>query len=204
MEELFDAAVVEGVDEAAVGFGRDLDFAGASDAVGVERRIGIAGVGVEAGEHDSAGAHDVHEAEHDGVEQGFRQVLEVVPDECGIEVALRKREDLFKKLVLAGGGDVGDGRVAFAEDGVDSAEKILGVEAVTERGEESDVVLVHFTEVEDLEVLVIAQDVEHLLEGVGVAGDFARYGLGHELGRPGCRRGKGRDRAGLGGWGIRK
>lgn len=162
---MFDGAVVKRLDELAVGARVNLDLARTLDAVAVKGGLRAACIGVEAREHHSSWTHDVQQAVHDGLCERLGQVLEVIPEKGSVEVTGGKAERLLEKVTLARGGGVGDGGVAITEHGIHAADEVLGIETVAERGEEGDVVLVYFAEVEDLQVLVVTKDVEQLFQG---------------------------------------
>src|ERR1700728_1605603 len=139
LKELLQASVVE--------YERRRAAAGLADLEGVEIQDAEGGVGrqcatvrgVKEGQQLGQRFHQAHQAVHRGREQRGVQMLQQVPDEHAIEVLIGVVERLAQKAVnlawigLAGG---------VLEGAPKDAQKVLGIEFMTEAGNEIDVLLV--------------------------------------------------------------
>lgn len=171
-EELFDVAVgVDALD--GVRLGRlHLDGVRAGDVVAAEGGAWAGGFGVEDGEDISALVDAMLEVLDERQDELLRDVVESVPEEHDIELAAAEVEVLLEE---AGDVEARFATIFFGRENPVASEGLVDevghVYAVAEAGEEVDVLRGGGTDVEDAEVRLLLEMLEHRAPSAGVAGD---------------------------------
>ena len=176
LEEFFEAAIIEILSWTDGAARRQRHGLGADDAVGIERRGIHFLLGVKEGQQRGAGAEHPKQLFYGLFEQGGSEELQGVPQERAIEAPIGEGQGLLEKSRGAPGIGLVSAIVALHGEGLlHGVHEVIGVDAMTEGGDEADISLAGTGEIEDGEVLLVRNAGEELFQAVAGSGLRRRH-----------------------------
>src|SRR5260370_29326608 len=171
LKELLQAAVIEGLGGFAEAPGSQREHPGLDDGEGVQRDMLSLFLAVKKRQQRRLRPENLKQPVHGFLEQHWTEELQRVPNQGSVERLLGEFQSLPKEKIGAPGiGLIGHKISVGAERFVQRVQNIIGINAVAETGDETDVGLAGAPKIQDRQALAFLDGAEKLLQTVAGPG----------------------------------